>query len=87
MNSYEESTAEEPEWRKDICLGLRAGRSFSGTARVRGIPLQSAYCAGFMDSLRCELIHDRSHVRVTMLEMPAIKSQQTNEPEDSCPTL
>src|SRR3954451_3747911 len=34
----------------------------------RSIPLQSAYCAtkhaivGFTDSLRCELIHDRSHV-------------------------
>ncbi len=35
----------------------------------RGIPLQAAYCAskhaiqGFCDSLRCELLHDRSHVR------------------------
>src|SRR5205823_10615437 len=43
----------------------------------RGIPLQAAYCAskhaiqGFMDSLRCELIHDKSCVRVTMIEMPA----------------
>ena len=50
----------------------------------RGIPLQSAYCAskhaiqGFMDSLRCELIHDRSHVRVTMLEMPAMNTPQFN---------
>ena len=40
----------------------------------RGIPLQSAYCAakhaiaGFTDSLRCELIHDGSHVRVTMVQ-------------------
>lgn len=36
----------------------------------RGIPLQSAYCAakhalkGFNDSLQCELLHDRSRVRV-----------------------
>lgn len=45
----------------------------------RSIPLQSAYCAGkhaisgFTDSLRCELIHDRSHVRITMVQMPALK--------------
>ncbi len=42
----------------------------------RGIPLQSAYCAskhaiqGFMDSLRCELIHDGSRVKVCMVQMP-----------------
>jgi NAD(P)-dependent dehydrogenase (short-subunit alcohol dehydrogenase family) len=48
----------------------------------RGIPLQSAYCAakhaiqGFCDSLRCELIHDKSHVRVTMIEMPALNTPQ-----------
>jgi NAD(P)-dependent dehydrogenase (short-subunit alcohol dehydrogenase family) len=43
----------------------------------RGIPLQSAYCAakhaieGFCDSLRAELLHDRSRVRVTMVQLPA----------------
>jgi NAD(P)-dependent dehydrogenase (short-subunit alcohol dehydrogenase family) len=48
----------------------------------RGIPLQSAYCAakhaiqGFCDSLRCELIHDNSKVRVTMIEMPALNTPQ-----------
>ena len=48
----------------------------------RGIPLQSAYCAakhavqGFMDSLRCELLHDGSHVRVTMVQMPAVNTPQ-----------
>jgi short-subunit dehydrogenase len=48
----------------------------------RGIPLQAAYCAskhaiqGFMDSLRCELIHDRSNVRVTMVQMPAMNTPQ-----------
>src|SRR6185369_11297906 len=37
-----------------------------------GIPLQSAYCAskfacrGFFDSVRSELIHDGSHVRLSM---------------------
>jgi len=48
----------------------------------RGIPLQSAYCGakhaiqGFVDSLRCELIHDGSNVRVTMVQMPALNTPQ-----------
>ena len=48
----------------------------------RGIPLQSAYCAakhavqGFHDSLRCELIHDHSKVRVVMVNMPALNTPQ-----------
>ena len=48
----------------------------------RSIPLQSAYCAakhaiaGFTDSLRCELIHDKSHVHVTMVQMPALNTTQ-----------
>jgi NAD(P)-dependent dehydrogenase (short-subunit alcohol dehydrogenase family) len=48
----------------------------------RGIPLQSAYCAskhaiqGFMDSLRAELLHDKSSVRVTMVQMPAMNTPQ-----------
>jgi len=48
----------------------------------RSIPLQSAYCAakhaivGFTDSLRCELIHDRSRVSVSMVHMPALNTPQ-----------
>lgn len=48
----------------------------------RGIPLQSAYCAakhaivGFTDSLRCELIHDNSRVRLTMVHLPALNTPQ-----------
>jgi NAD(P)-dependent dehydrogenase (short-subunit alcohol dehydrogenase family) len=48
----------------------------------RGIPLQSAYCAakhavqGFMDSLRCELLHDGSRVIVTMVHLPALNTPQ-----------
>lgn len=48
----------------------------------RGIPLQSAYCAakhaieGFFDSLRSELIHDNSKVRVTMVHLPAVNTPQ-----------
>ena len=48
----------------------------------RSIPLQSAYCAakhamlGFTASLRCELLHDKSNVKVTMLQMPALNTPQ-----------
>ena len=48
----------------------------------RGIPLQSAYCAskhaiqGFNESLRAELFHERSGVRVTMVQMPALNTPQ-----------
>lgn len=48
----------------------------------RSIPLQSAYCAckhainGFTDSLRCELHHDSSNVKVTTVQMPAMNTTQ-----------
>jgi NAD(P)-dependent dehydrogenase (short-subunit alcohol dehydrogenase family) len=48
----------------------------------RGIPLQSAYCGakhaiqGFTESLRCELLHDKSHVRITMVQLPAMNTPQ-----------
>ena len=48
----------------------------------RSIPLQSAYCAakhaivGFTDSLRCELHHDKSNVKVTVVQMPAMNTVQ-----------
>ena len=48
----------------------------------RAIPLQSAYCAakfairGFTDSLRCELIRDKSRVRLTMVQLPAHNTPQ-----------
>ena len=54
-----------------------------GSALVyRSIPLQSAYCAskaairGFTDSLRCELVHDRSRVKISMLQLPAVNTPQ-----------
>ena len=40
----------------------------------RGIPLQSAYCGakhavqGFTESVRCELLHDHSNVKITMVQ-------------------
>jgi NAD(P)-dependent dehydrogenase (short-subunit alcohol dehydrogenase family) len=48
----------------------------------RGIPLQTAYCGskhaiqGFHESLRCELLHDKSPVKVTMVQMPAVNTPQ-----------
>lgn len=48
----------------------------------RGIPLQSAYCGakhainGFTESVRCELMHERSSVRVTLVHMPAVNTPQ-----------
>jgi NAD(P)-dependent dehydrogenase (short-subunit alcohol dehydrogenase family) len=48
----------------------------------RGIPLQSAYCGakhaiqGFNESLRCELLHEGSRIRVTMVQMPAVNTPQ-----------
>lgn len=48
----------------------------------RGIPLQAAYCGakhaveGFTDSLRVELLHDKSGIKVTMIQMPALNTPQ-----------
>jgi short-subunit dehydrogenase len=48
----------------------------------RGIPLQAAYCAskhaiqGFCDSLRAELLHDKSKVSLTMVQLPAVNTPQ-----------
>ncbi|GAA0828773.1 SDR family oxidoreductase [Streptosporangium amethystogenes subsp. fukuiense] len=48
----------------------------------RGIPLQSAYCGakhaiqGFHESLRTELLHHGSGVRVTIVHMPAVNTPQ-----------
>ena len=48
----------------------------------RAIPLQSAYCAakfavrGFTDALRSELMHERSRVRITMVQMPGMNTPQ-----------
>jgi NAD(P)-dependent dehydrogenase (short-subunit alcohol dehydrogenase family) len=48
----------------------------------RGIPLQSAYCGakhaiqGFHEALRCELLHEKSNVHVTMTQMPAVNTPQ-----------
>lgn len=48
----------------------------------RAIPLQAAYCGakfgirGFTDSLRTELIHDKSNIHLTMVQLPALNTPQ-----------
>ncbi|MGN6606925.1 MAG: SDR family oxidoreductase [Jatrophihabitans sp.] len=48
----------------------------------RGIPLQTVYCGakhalqGFPESLRCELLHEKSNVHVTMCQLPAVNTPQ-----------
>ncbi|OBK32304.1 short-chain dehydrogenase [Mycobacterium sp. 1245111.1] len=48
----------------------------------RSIPLQSAYCGakhavnGFTESVRCELLHEHSQVRITLVQMPAVNTPQ-----------
>lgn len=48
----------------------------------RGLPLQAAYCGakhailGFTNSLRSELIHERSGIDVTMVHLPAVNTPQ-----------
>jgi NAD(P)-dependent dehydrogenase (short-subunit alcohol dehydrogenase family) len=48
----------------------------------RGIPLQSAYCGakhaiqGFIDSIRCELLNEKTEVTITMVQMPGVNTPQ-----------
>jgi NAD(P)-dependent dehydrogenase (short-subunit alcohol dehydrogenase family) len=54
-----------------------------------GIPLQSAYCSskfacrGFFESTRAELIHEKSHIRMSMVHLPAVNTPQF----DWCQTI
>ncbi|MFL9826738.1 SDR family oxidoreductase [Rhodoplanes sp. SY1] len=58
----------------------------------RAIPLQSAYCGakfairGFTDALRSELLHDRSQVRLTMVQLPAVNTPQFDWARNKLPT-
>ncbi|WP_020607682.1 SDR family oxidoreductase [Spirosoma spitsbergense] len=61
----------------------RGSLIFVGSALAyRGIPLQSAYCAskhaiqGFYDSLRAELLHDKSKINTCMVQLPAMNTTQ-----------
>lgn len=54
----------------------------SSALAYRSIPLQSAYCGakhaieGFSQSVRCELLHERSRVRITTVQLPAVNTPQ-----------
>jgi NAD(P)-dependent dehydrogenase (short-subunit alcohol dehydrogenase family) len=47
-----------------------------------GIPLQSPYCSakfacrGFFESTRAELLHEGSHIRLSMVHLPAVNTPQ-----------
>jgi NADP-dependent 3-hydroxy acid dehydrogenase YdfG len=57
----------------------------------RSIPLQSAYCAakaairGFTDSPRTELIHEKSSIRLTMLQLRAVNIPQSLRQRNKLP--
>lgn len=65
-------------------LPRNAGRiiQIGSALAYRSIPLQAAYCgakhaiAGFTDSLRSELIHDRKNIHLTMVQLPAMNTPQ-----------
>jgi short-subunit dehydrogenase len=64
--------------RRDAGVIVQIGSALA----YRSIPLQSAYCASkaaaraFTDSLRTELLHERSGVKVTMVQLPAVNTPQ-----------
>jgi NAD(P)-dependent dehydrogenase (short-subunit alcohol dehydrogenase family) len=63
---------------RDRGVIVQVGSSLS----YRGIPLQSAYCAakhaikGFLDSVRSELAHEGSAIRVVNVHLPAVNTPQ-----------
>ncbi len=65
---------------RDRGIIIQVGSALS----YRAIPLQAAYCGakfairGFTDSIRTELLHDQSKVRITMVQLPGVNSTQFN---------
>ncbi|GHK51411.1 hypothetical protein KPZU09_11470 [Klebsiella pneumoniae] len=63
---------------RDRGVIIQAG---SALAR-RSIPLQSAYCGakaairGFTDAVRTELMHEKSHIQLTMVQLPGMNTAQ-----------
>jgi short-subunit dehydrogenase len=57
----------------------------------RSVPLQSASCGakhaiqGFTESVRCELIHDGSNVKITMVQLPALNMPQFSRVKSRLP--
>ena len=59
----------------------------------RAIPLQAGYCGskfamrGFTDALRCELLAERSGVKLTMVQLPGLNTPQFEQVRIRLPTL
>ena len=72
--------AEADDARVTAATIIQVGSALS----YRAIPLQAAYCGakfgirGFTDSLRVELRADKSHVRITMVQLPGVNTTQFN---------
>lgn len=72
---------------RDRGMVIQVGSALSD----RSIPLQSAYCGakhgmrGFTDSIRCELIHEKSRVHITMVQLPAMNTPQFDWVESRLP--
>jgi NAD(P)-dependent dehydrogenase (short-subunit alcohol dehydrogenase family) len=64
--------------RRDMGTIVQVGSALA----YRGIPLQSAYCGakhgirGFTDSLRTELMHEKSGIQLTAVHLPALNTTQ-----------
>jgi hypothetical protein len=64
--------------RRDAGVIVQVGSALA----YRGIPLQAAYCGGkhalqgFLESLRAELLHEGSNVRLTMVQLPGLNTPQ-----------
>lgn len=75
-------------WGTRVALAHMHGREHgtivqAGSAMAyRGIPLQTAYSGakhaiqGFTESLRCELLHENSPIRITMVQLPGLNTPQ-----------
>lgn len=63
---------------RDSGMILQVGSALA----YRGIPLQSAYCGskhaiqGLSESIRCELLHEKSQVNIAMVQLPALNTPQ-----------
>jgi short-subunit dehydrogenase len=63
----------------------------SSALAFRSIPLQAPYCGakhaakGFLESLRTELLHEGSAVRVTMVQLPAVNTPQFDQVKSRLP--
>src|SRR5664280_685119 len=75
-------------WGTQAALARMRPRARGNTVNVGsalafvGIPLQGAYCSskfacrGFFESTRAELLHEGSHVHLTMVHLPAVNTPQ-----------